>query len=429
MALTASEILKAKLPDGQTLLKMYDREHKSDRAGVAGLFLLITKSGSKLWKLQYRLNGKRTEVALGAFTATTQAEAKAALEQVRKDAENIRDNKIAKGISPVTKIDNTGTEQADNFKFVALKWHDWWSAGVDADTSAYILRRLESDVFPAIGHRMPDDIKPADVRNLILDIERGKGEARRFKGKGARDVAQRQHGTISQIFRYAVTHDLATTNPAATFKPSDVLKPRKTQHRAHIEPNELPALLVAIDDYQDAKLIRRYAMQLMTLCFVRTAELLEAPKSEFDLDNAEWVISAERCKMDRPHVVPLSTQAVAILRELFALSGDKKFIFPGLNKQTENGTINENALLNVLEDIGYKSVMTGHGFRALARTILAKNGFPKDVCELQLAHAKEDKTEASYNHWDYLDQRKELMKWWANHLDEQLAKGRETIAA
>ncbi len=431
MALTASEILKAKLPDGQTLIKLYDREHKSDRAGVAGLFLLVTKSGSKLWKLQYRINGKRTEISLGAFTATTAAEAKAALEQARKEAENIRNNKIAKGIDPVVKIDSTGTDEANTFKAVALQWHDWWSAGVDGDTSTYILRRLESDVFPALGHKQPDDIKPADVRNLILAIESGKGEARRFAGKGARDVAQRQHGTISQIFRYAVTHDLATTNPAATFKPSDVLKPRKTQHRAHIEPNELPALLVAIDDYQDAKLIRRLAMKLMTLTFVRTGELLQAPWSEFgNLDNEhpQWEIPKERMKMDRPHIVPLSHQAVAILKQLQWIAGDKKFVFNGLNKQTENGTINENSILDALDEIGFGGVMTGHGFRGLARTILAKNGFDKDVCNLQLAHAK-DKEDASYNHWDYLDKRIELMQWWADHLDEQLAKGRKALAA
>lgn len=426
MALKASELLKAKLPAGKPLLKIYDREHRSDLSGIPGLFLLITKTGSKLWKLQYRFDGKPSEIALGAFTATTQAEAKASLDKARRDAIAKREL-IAKGISPSVKIDNTGTEQANSFKAVALAWHKWWSAGVDADTAGYIMRRLESDVFPTIGHKMPDSITPADVRNLIKDIETGKG-ARRFKGKGARDVAQRQHGTISQIFRYAVVHDLATTNPAATFKPSDVLSPRKTQHRAHIEPSELPALLVAMDDY-NRRVDLKLALKLMALTFVRTSELLQAPWSEFDLAKAEWVISAERMKMDKPHVVPLSRQAVAILKNLKWLAKDRPYVFPGQNVQTKDGTINENSLLNALEEIEYKSVMTGHGYRGLARTIFAKNGFHKDVCELQLAHANGDKTEASYQHWDYLPERTKLMQWWADHLDDLLKQGKAAKAA
>jgi integrase len=427
MALQASEILKAKLPNGQTLLKLYDREHKSDRAGVAGLFLLITKSGSKLWKLQYRINGKRTEIALGAFTATTAGEAKAALERVRKDAENIRDNKIAKGIDPVVRIDSTGVEPANTFKAVALQWHDHWSGGddVNADTSAYILRRLEADVFPVMGS-WPIEIKAA---NMDEYKEQAKAQTQEvvtlIKGIGerARDVAQRQLGTINQIYRYAVTHGLCTFNPVASIKPSDILKSRRTIHRASIEPRELPRLLVAIDNYDDKKLIRRLALKLMCLTFVRTSELLQAPWSEFDLDNAMWKISGERMKMNRPHYVPLSRQAVAILRKLKWLAADKPFVFPGLNTQTESGTINSNSLLVALKDIGYPKMQTGHGIRSIASTILHENGFDNAQIELQLSHAKQDKVAASYDHADYLPQRAELMQWWADYLDGELAKG------
>lgn len=419
MALTETEIKRATLPRGKTMLKIYDRESRGDVNGVPGLLLLITDTGSKLWKLKYRISGKEKQVALGQYPAVD-------LKAARKAALAKREI-IDKGIDPMAKIDTTGTEQANSFKSVALQWHKWWAAGVDTDTAGYILRRLESDVFPVLGHKLPDSITPADVRNLIKDIETGKG-ARRFKGKGARDVAQRQHGTISQIFRYAVVHDLATTNPAATFKPSDVLSPRKTQHRAHIEPSELPALLVAIDDYK-GHLVWRYALQLMSMLFCRTSELLQAPKSEFDLDNARWIITSERMKMDKPHIVPLPRQAVVMLRELFALAGDKKFVFPGMNKQTENGTLNENTLLTVLDELGYKGIQTGHGFRSLARTILAENGFDKAHVELQLSHSNGDKVEAAYNHALYLPQRTELMQWWADYLDTQLEKGRATVAA
>jgi integrase len=173
----------------------------------------------------------------------------------------------------------------------------------------------------------------------------------------------------------------------------------------------------------------RYALKLIALLFVRTAELLQAPWSEFDLDNARWVISAERMKMDKPHIVPLPRKAIAILRELKDLAGDRRFVFPGLNKQTANTTINCNTLLNVLEEIGYKGVMTGHGFRGLARTILAEHGFDKAHVELQLAHANDDKTEAAYNHALYLPQRTELMQWWADYLDTELNKGMTKVVA
>jgi integrase len=278
-------------------------------------------------------------------------------------------------------------------------------------------------VFPAFGHRPIGDIKPADIRKLILEIERGEGEGRRFPGKGARDVAQRQYGTISQIYRYAVTHELAEVNPAAAFRPGDVLKPRKTQNRAHIKPHQLPEFLVAMDDYNGQPVVKK-AMELMALTFLRTQELLGAPWSEFDFDNAIWKIPAERMKKDRPHFVPLSVQALALLHDLKTMAGNKLFVFPGLIQKTEDRTINGNSILDALNDIGFKGVMTGHGYRGLARTILAENGFDKDHVELQLAHANDDKTDAAYNHALYLPQRTAMMQWWADYLKVELEKGR-----
>ena len=305
-----------------------------------------------------------------------------------------------------------------SFKRIAELWYQRWFQSVDADTAAYILRRLEADVFPVLGSISIDDITAADIRKLIIAIEK----------RGARDVAQRVHGTISQIFRYAVTHELAERNPAADFTPSDVLSPRKTQNRAHIEPSDLPALLVAIDVYNRKPMLRS-ALKLMSLLFVRTSELLQAPWSEFDLDNARWVITSERMKMDKRHIIPLPRQAIEILRELKQLAGERQFVFPGMNKQTENKTINCNSLLNALDDIGYKGMMTGHGFRGLARTILAENGFDKAHVELQLSHSNGDRVEAAYNHAQYLPQRTELMQWWADYLDAALAKGRAKIVS
>ena len=408
MALTDTEI-KGTKPQ-EKAFKLYDRE---------GLFLLIKPNGSKLWRFKYSFQGKEKLMALGEYPVVRLADARERAFKARKT--------LADGIDPMSErkaakieVEAKATQEQRNaensFKGVALKWHQRWAKGVDADTAAYILRRLEADVFPVFGDRPINELKAADVRNLILLIEQ----------RGARDVAQRQHGTISQIFRYAVTHDLAERNPAADFKPSDVLSPRKAQHRAHIEPSSLPALLLAMDEY-NSKPLMRYALKLMALTFVRTGELLEAPWSEFDLDNARWIITPERMKMDKPHVVPLSNQAVEVLRELKQLAGHRQFVFPGLNTQTENKTINCNSLLNALDEIGYKGAMTGHGFRGLARTILAEHGFEKAHVELQLSHSNDDKVEAAYNHALYLPQRATMMQRWADHLDTELAKGRELM--
>jgi integrase len=405
MALTDTEIKGAK--PGEKPYKLYDRD---------GLFALIKPSGSKLWRFKYTFQGKEKLMALGEYPLVRLADARERAFKARK--------LLADGIDPMgerkaarIEVEARAVQEQRNaettFKAVALKWHEHWCAGddVNSDTAGYILRRLEADVFAAFGSKPIDEITPREIRELIQAI-----------GKRARDVAGRQLGTINQIFRYALTHDLAKNNPAA-FKPSDILPSRKTQNRAHIEPSRLPALLVAIDEY-NSKLLVRYALKLMALTFVRTSELLEAPWREFDLDNSRWVITPERMKMDKPHIVPLSRQAVEVLRELKRLAGDKEFVFPGLNKQTENKTINCNSLLNALDDLGYKGVMTGHGFRGLARTILAENGFDKAHVELQLSHSNDDKVEAAYNHAQYLPQRAELMQWWADYLDSELEKGR-----
>jgi integrase len=426
MALTDVEIRTAKpLTDA-------DGNPKANRLyDTGGLYLLVSESGGKLWRWNYRYHRKPKTMALGKYPGVSLADARNARQRVRNELANGNDPAAQRNEEKAAvnaQAEKQKAADSNSFKAVALKWHKWWARGVDSDTAAYILRRLEADVFPAFGRRPIVEIKPADIRNLLISIEQGTGNGRRFKGKGARDVAQRHHGTISQIFRYAVVHELAEINPAAAFRPSDVLRPRKTVHRAHIVPSQLPALLVAMDNYGGHS-VWRYALKLMAMLFVRTAELLQAPWSEFDLDNARWVISPERMKMDRPHIVPLPRQAVEYLRELKHLAGDKRFVFPGLNSQTANATINCNTLLNVLEEIGYKGVMTGHGFRGLARTILAEHGFEKAHVELQLAHANDDKTDAAYNHALYLPQRTELMQWWADYLDTELNKGMTKVVA
>ncbi len=311
MALTDTQIRNVK-PDTKPMT-LFDGQ---------GLYLLIQPNGSKLWRWKYRHEGKPRLLGFGQYPETSLATARFAHQTARMELAKGNDPSAQRKAQKEAAKAEAETEQRmceNSFKNIALRWHEWWSKGVDSDTAAYIMRRLEADVFPAIGNQPMDTIKAADVRKLILRIE---------QERGARDVAQRQHGTISQIFRYAVTHDLAENNPAAAFKPSDVLAPRRPQNRAHIAPSQLPGLLAAMDDYS-GHTVWRYALKLMALTFVRSAELLQAPWSEFDLDNARWVISAQRMKMEKPHIVPLPRQAVKLLRELKQLAGEKLFVFPG----------------------------------------------------------------------------------------------------
>lgn len=389
----------------------------------AGLYLLVSPSGGKLWRWNYRFGRKQKTMPFGKYPDVTLAMARESHGSARSELAKGNDPmelRRAEKLAAKAQSEAEKARDANSFKAVALKWHEFYSPGVDSDTAAYILRRLEADVFPAFGKKQISEIKPSDIRELVKAVERGEGQGRRFKGKGARDVAQRQHGTINQIFRYAIAHELADYNPAAAFKPTDVLSPRKTKHRARIKPEELPRLLAAMETYGGHKVVKR-ALNLMALTFVRTEELLDAPWIEFDIENALWKVDAERTKKDRTHLVPLSRQAITILQQLKQMAGKKRFVFPGLNSQTADGSINCNSLLNALDDLGYKGIMTGHGYRGLARTVLAENGFEKEHVELQLAHANDDKTDAAYNYALYLPQRRAMMQWWADFLDKSLA--------
>jgi integrase len=304
-------------------------------------------------------------------------------------------------------------EAERSFEKVARRWWEWWAIGKSPRHTDYVLRRLEADVFPAFGHKFFDAVTPADVRELMIAIEE----------RGARDVAKRAHETTAQIFRYAVARSIASRNPAADFKPKDILAQAKEENFARVGARELPDLLAKMESY-DGDALTRLAMRLMAYTFVRTSELIESEWTEFDLDSARWDIPAQRMKMETPHIVPLSQQSVAVLRALSLLTGHGRLVFPGANDKQRS--MSNNTILFALYRMGYKGRMTGHGFRGLASTMLHENGFEDEHIELQLAHQKRNKVAAAYNHAKYLMQRKALMQWWADYLDEQLAKGRQT---
>ena len=402
MALSDSSVRTLK--PNEKRFKVYDRD---------GLFLLVNPNGSKLWRWRYRFDGKEKLMAIGEYPIVSLGQARE-----RQFAER---KKLEAGIDPMAErkaeVESRQREaeavqrQAESsFEKIARKWWKWWSVGKSPRHADYVLRRLEADVFPAFGHKFIDDVNAADIRTLMIAIE----------GRGARDVAKRAHETTGQIFRYAIAHGLASRNPATDFKPSDILAAGSSENFARVDARELPALLVRMQGYEGDALTR-LAMRLLAYTFVRTSELIEAEWQEFNLENARWDIPAERMKMDTPHIVPLSRQAVEVLRALKLLTVTGRFVFPGANDK--NRPMSNNTILFALYRLGYKGRMTGHGFRGLASTILHKNEFGDEHIELQLAHQKRNKVAAAYNHAKYLNQRSAMMQWWADYLDSQMAKG------
>ncbi len=408
MALTDTAIRGAK-PSTKPF-KLYDRE---------GLFLLINPSGSKLWRWRYKFDGKEKLMALGEYPLVGLAQARELHLAARKcmvaGTDPMAERK-AEGEAKQKEIEARQREAENSFENVAREWWKWWLIGKSPRHADTTMRRMEADVFPAYGHKPINAVTAADVRQLMIAVEK----------RDARDVAKRIHETTSQIFRFAIARDIASRNPAADFKPRDILAEAQTRNRARVDARELPELLAKMNDY-NGDAITRFAMKLMAYTFVRTSEEIEAPWTEFDLDEARWIIPPNRMKMNTPHIVPLSRQAVEVLRALKLLTANSRLVFPGANDK--NKPMSNNTILYALYRLGYRERMTGHGFRGLASTILNENGFDEAHIELQLAHMKRNKVAAAYNHAKYLKQRAAMMQWWADYLDAQLAKGRKALAA
>jgi integrase len=408
MGLTIKEIENAK-----------PRDKKYKLADGGGLCLLVLPSGGKLWLWRYRFAGTEKNMTFGEYPVVGPKEAR----ELHFAAKKL----LATGINPMAErkaeaqakqeeVRAIQREANSSFEKVARKWWAWWSIGKSPRHAETLMNRLEADVFPIIGHLLIDAVQTSHIRDIMITIET----------RGASDVAKRAHQSIGQIFRFAIARELASRNPAADFKPRDVLAATESENFAHVDEEDLPELLAKMDDY-NGDALTRFGLKLMAYCFPRTSELIEAPWTEFDLDRARWDIPAERMKMKTPHIIPLSRQAVEVLRALRLLTGNGKRVFPGANDK--NTCMSNNTLLYALYRLGYRGRMTGHGFRGLASTILNENDFNDEHVDLQLAHMKRNKVSAAYNHARYLKQRTVMMQWWADYLDAQLAKGRRALAA
>jgi len=366
-----------------------------------GMYLLVEPGGGKYWRLKYRFGGKEKLLSIGIYPEITLAGARDRRDAARKLLAHDVDPGEAKKAQKTARI----AETENGFETIAREWYAAHSptwASSHADTTR---RRLEGDVYPVLGARPIGDIKAPEVLAML----------RRIESRGALEVAHRIRAICGQVFRYAVATGRAERDPTADLK--GALKPYKEKHLAAItDPKEVAPLLMAIDGYAGSFVVK-CALQLAPLLFVRPGELRQAEWSEIDLDAEEWTIPAGKMKMGLPHLVPLSAQAIAILKELHALTGRGKFLFP--SHRSSARPMSNNAVNAALRRMGYdKETMTGHGFRAMARTILDEVLAQRpDIVEHQLAHAVKDPLGRAYNRTSHLPERRRMMRLWADYLD------------
>jgi integrase len=366
-----------------------------------GLFLIVTPSGGKWWRFKYRFDSKEKLLSLGVYPDVALKEARERRDAARK--------LLADGIDPGVNrkaVKAARVERAGNsFEVVAREWYEKNAATwVDAHGTR-IIRRLERDIFPHIGARPIAELTPPELLAVVRQIE----------SRGAIETAHRALSNCGQVFRYAIATGRAVRDASADLR--GALPAAKGTHLAAVtEPKLVGQLLRTLDGYQGTPTVA-CALRLAPLVFVRPVELRQAEWSEMDLDGAEWRIPPEKMKMGNGHVVPLSTQAVNILREIQLLTGSGRFVFP--SARTSTRPMSDNAILAAMRrmDIS-KEDMCGHGFRAMARTILDEVlGVRPDLIEHQLAHAVKDPNGRAYNRTAHLPERRKMMQQWADYLD------------
>ncbi len=387
MPLTDSAIRNAKPSHKQR--KMADEK---------GLYLLISPKGGKWWRFDYRFDGKRKTISMGIYPDVGLKLARERRDEARKQ--------ITASIDPgearkAQKVAQTG---ADSFEAIAREWFDKFSPAWASSHSKKLIRRLEKDLFPYLGSRPIGEITPPELLAVLCRIE----------ARGAIETAHRAKQNAGQVFRYAVATGRAERDPTGDLK--GALPPAKKGHLAAItDPTQVGELLRAIDAYGGSPIVRA-ALQLSALVFVRPGELRQAEWAEIDLEAGKWVIPAKRMKMKAEHIVPLSTQAVALLKDLYQLSGGSCYVFPGA--RSNQRPLSDNGPRTALRAMGYTNdQMTPHGFRAMASTLLNEQGWRPDVIERQLAHVEQNKVRAAYHRSEYLEERWKMMQAWADYLD------------
>lgn len=413
--------------NGKPIYETVDGPYKLTDGG--GLYLEVRPTGAKLWRYRYRITGKENVFAAGEYAQAPAGETEAQAELRRQAgkltlAEATRKRHewralVKQGIHPAHHRQAarlaTHAENANTFEAVAREWIAKKKPGWTPYYLRQVERSMEADVFPKIGKHPIRNVTAAQLLEIVKAIE----------GRGAETVALLVRQWASAIFRYAVATLRADTDPAAALKGA-IHRP-KVEHRKPLSRDQIADFVKALEGYAGYR-TTVIALRLMLLTFVRTLELRGAHWTEIDLDRAEWRIPAERMKMREPHLVPLSRQAVELLRELHTHTGGRGMLLP--NYRNPKACMTATTLNRALERMGFNGKdsigFSAHGFRATASTILNEIGFRPDVIERQLAHAERNKVRASYNQAEYLEERRAMMQQWADLTDE-MAKSENKV--
>lgn len=389
MALKDVQIRNAKPREKQ--YKLFDER---------GLFLIVTPKGKKWWRFRYAFDGKEKLLSLGTYPDVSLEKARERRETARK----LLADKVDPGEQRKAQKATKQERLANSFEVVAREWYAKYSPTWVDSHGERIIRRFERDIFPWLGEKPIADITPPDLLAVI----------RRIEERGALETAHRALANCGQVFRYAIATSRALRDTAADLR--GALPPVKGEHFAAVtEPKKVAELLRALDGYQGTLTVI-CALRLAPLVFVRPGELRKAEWKDIDFETAEWRYIVT--KTDTPHIVPLATQAIAILQELYALTGSGRYVFSGA--RSSDRPMSDNAILAAMRRLGIgKDEMSGHGFRAMARTILDEElGEPAHLIEHQLAHAVKDPNGRAYNRTKHLPERHKMMQRWADYLDE-----------
>ncbi|EPM8847522.1 tyrosine-type recombinase/integrase [Klebsiella michiganensis] len=376
--------------------KPKDKPYKLADGG--GMYLEVFPNGTKSWRMKYRIAGKEKRVVFGVYPTITLADARSKRDDANKLLVNGVDPSAFKKESKLAQIE----EVKNTFQQIALEWHNMkvkkWSAGYASD----ILEAFNKDVFPFIGQRPVADIKPLELLKVLKKMEE----------RGATEKAKKVRQRCGEVFRYAIVTGRAEYNPAPDL--TSAMQGHESKHYPFLTIEELPAFFKALAGYSGSELVV-LAARLMIITGVRTGELRGALWSEIYTDKGLWEISAERMKMRRPHIVPLSVQALEIIEKIRAMTGNFHLMFPGRNDPSK--TMSEASINQVFKRIGYTGRVTGHGFRHTMSTVLHEQGYNTAWIETQLAHLDKNAIRGTYNHAQYLDGRREMLQWYADYMD------------
>lgn len=367
-----------------------------------GLYLLINPNSSKYWRYNYKINDKGKTYAIGVYPETSLLEAR----ERHKEAHKMVSEGIDPGIAKIEQKAMQGISDSNTFEEIAREWLELKESEVTKNTYNDIKNRLELNLFPIIGKLPIKSVTAPILINALKKVEK----------RGALYMVKRLRQSCGQIFRFAISHGKVEFNPTNDIV--DVFKTQKTRHHKSMPIDLLPEFLRKIDS-NEARLYKQtcLALKLMVLTFTRKKELMHSRWEEINMDKKIWTLPAERMKMRRDHLVPLSEQSVKIFRELQEISGDREYVFPSLQKPKK--PMHEDTILRAIYSMGYKGAATIHGFRSLAMTlIMEKLGYRYEVPDLQLSHSKGDKLRQAYDRTEFVEERTRMMQDWSDYIDE-----------